>query len=187
MFDTSFCLNVKDIQEWVALHQPRPMMSYRSIKEYAASPDFQYNICQQLLKRYAKKNDCAVAVEKLHKILSANPVIEQLPLWMWIEEHKVLGVDELFGFLDGYFIHSESATPNLYICELKLYVERSDFLPMIQFCKSFDLLYWNGYDVLSEEEKETRDGYYYLGPEPVERDKQQDLADLLSFVAAYFK
>lgn len=177
---------ITDIHEWVALHKPKPVQSYPSIKEYAASPDFQYNVLKQLLKIYVKKNECIIAIEELQKVLKANPVIEQLPVWTWIEERKALGVDELFGFLDGYFIHSESATPNLYICELKLYVDRSDFLPIIQFCKAFDLLYWNGYDALSEEEEEDPKGYYALGAESVKRDKQQDLKDLLNYVAADF-
>lgn len=124
-------------------------------------------IFEKLLHYYDRKNRCIRGVGRLKSILQKEPTLEQRAIREWTVNHQQLGQKELFGFYFEYLDYGDDPTRDLYIPALTLYVDRSDFIPIIQFWELHYFLYGNQYHLeASERQIADPNEYYYTPPDP---------------------
>lgn len=124
-------------------------------------------IFEKLLHYYDRKNRCIRGVSRLKAILQKEPTLDQRAIREWTVNHYQLGQKELFGFFFEYLDYGDDPNRDLHIPALNLYVDRTDFTPIIQFWELHYFLYGNQYHLeASEREIADPNEYYYNPPDP---------------------
>lgn len=139
----------------------------RSKTENPELDERRQNIYNELLNYYDRKNRCIRGISRLKAILQKEPTLDQRNIREWTVNHQQLGQKELFGFYFEYLDYGDDPNRDLYIPALALYVDRTDFIPIIQFWEIHYFLYGNQYHLeASEREIADPNEYYYNPPDP---------------------
>ncbi len=135
--------------------------------EYSEDIAKRHKIYLTLLSYYRFKNRCERGVSRLNSILLSSKTLEQRAIREWTINHLSLGQKELLSFYFEYLDYSNDPNRNLYISSLELYIDRKDFIPIIQFWELHHFLSSNQYHLeASEREIPDQNDYYYNSPDP---------------------
>lgn len=153
---------IAEVQEWVDLNKGTTQKHYSTISDFIDSPEHQFVQLKQLLAYLQFKNDCIQAVTEFKSVIASLDSLENESVRSWLNTFKQLGCVHLMEFGYEYLDFSCTPKPNIYIKPLEMHIERTPFLPIIQFWEIFSCLYWGGYDK-PQSERNNVEGSYYSG------------------------
>jgi len=151
---SNFVLTIQDIREWLIDHraeyQKLKAMEYRPLGNETY---FMYTSLHEFIQYYSYVDRCTKALNDLrpHVNTCFTNVIK------WTKDNILLGSQDLLMFEINYFDWIEIVDKNVIKIHEGLYTERKPFLPILFFCKIFQILYWNNaiHEMEATEEEQT--------------------------------
>jgi hypothetical protein len=126
-----------------------------------------YTHFKKLKEYHLFRSYAAIAVNEFKLILAVDNTLENGNIKAWVIKHLSFYETNLSSFLLDYLDSGNDKDNNLHLTSLNIYVEKTPFLTIIQFCELQWLLYFEEYHLDKENRTlpNTQD-YYYSPPDP---------------------
>jgi hypothetical protein len=138
-----------------------------------SSDDKKYTIFKKLMEYFIFKQDTEIAVSEIKLIIQNYNNLENERIKGWILEYHSLFENELFGFGIDYLDSGDDPDDNLHLTSIDIYVDKTHFMPIIQFWQLQWLLYYKEYHVLMEKRTTHDTKSYYINSQ--DKNEHSDL------------
>lgn len=150
------------------------LVSYKPIENISGFPILNksrelktYIAFKELMEYYQFKTECEIAVNEIKQIVEIQNNLENDSIKKWVIKYHSLFENSLNGFGLEYLDSGNDNDPYLHLASLDIYVDKTPFIPLIQFWELQWLLYFGEY-YLPKENRTIPDpkDYYYTPPNP---------------------
>lgn len=127
------------------------------------------NLLKDLYQFYSFAMPCKKAVEELTNIIHRVDTLEHEEVRIWVKENTLFFEKNLLLFGTQFTDENGEHEQNLYLSKYNLYIERKEFVPVIQYWYLMNNLYFGQYHLVKEERKFEEPNpfdYYYVEPNP---------------------
>lgn len=124
---------------------------------------------KELYGYYSFVTPCKKAVSELTSIIKRVNDLDNEEVRIWVEENILFYKQNLFAFGTSFTDENGEHELNFYLPQYHLYVERKEFVPVIQCWYLMKNLYYGQYHLVKEKrkfEEPNPQDYYYVAPNP---------------------
>ena len=125
---------------------------------------------QQLLTYHSHRTLCVNAVEELRSIITKYGELDTEEVRIWVDRNVPFFKEHLFSFGYTYKDEDGNLEKDFYLPDYSIYIDRTPFVPIIQYWLLMKNLYFGEYYKKKEDRSPTEAAdpkdYYYVEPDP---------------------